>query len=89
MAIFFEVTDFTGEPVNTEPDKCAGWQWFALDELPDQMIPYARQALTHYVKGDRTPNAAGWSRPMTADRPAHDVVCTTVCRPCPERSPRS
>lgn len=52
MAIFFEVTEFVGDPVNTEPDKCAGWQWFALDALPDQMIPYARQALTHYVKGE-------------------------------------
>ncbi len=51
-AIFFEVTRWEGEPVNTEPDKCAGWQWFNLADLPEQMIPYGRQALTLYAKGE-------------------------------------
>lgn len=52
IAIFFEVTTWDGEPVNTEPGKCTGWQWFPLADLPDDMIPYARQALTHYRKGE-------------------------------------
>ena len=51
-AIFFEVTRWKGQPVNTEPDKCAGWEWFPLTALPDPMIPYAAQAITHYVKSE-------------------------------------
>jgi 8-oxo-dGTP diphosphatase len=51
VAIFFEVTNWTGEPTNTEPDKCAGWQWFRLSDLPSPMIGYATQALAHYRKG--------------------------------------
>ncbi|MDT4991995.1 MAG: 8-oxo-dGTP diphosphatase [Actinoplanes sp.] len=59
MAVFFEVTRWTGEPTNTEPDKCAGWQWFPITDLPDQMIPYAAQALNGYRKGE-TYSECGW-----------------------------
>jgi 8-oxo-dGTP diphosphatase len=52
MAIFFEVRRWSGEPTNTEPDKCAGWQWFPLSSLPDPMIDYAAQAITSYSKGE-------------------------------------
>jgi 8-oxo-dGTP diphosphatase len=58
-AIFFEVTDWDGEPVNNEPDKCAGWEWFPVGALPDQMIDYARQALTLYLKGEAY-SERGW-----------------------------
>jgi len=51
IALFFEVTRWSGEIVNTEPDKCTGWHWYPLTALPDQMIPYAAEALHHYVKG--------------------------------------
>lgn len=51
MALFFEVTQWSGEPVITEPDKCAAWEWFPLDALPEQMIPYGRQALEQYAAG--------------------------------------
>lgn len=38
------VTDWkSGEPRNLEPDKCAGWDWYALDELPPNLT-YAGQA---------------------------------------------
>ncbi|MFB8199377.1 NUDIX hydrolase [Kitasatospora purpeofusca] len=50
-ALFFEATEWSGDVSNLEPDKCAGWQWFALDALPEQMIPYAAEALEHYRKG--------------------------------------
>jgi 8-oxo-dGTP diphosphatase len=52
IALFYEVTTWTGEPVNTEPDKCSGWEWFPLTALPDDMIVYAAQALAHYAKGE-------------------------------------
>ncbi len=51
IALFFEVTRWSGEVTNTEPDKCAGWRWFALDALPMAMIPYAAVPLAHYSKG--------------------------------------
>lgn len=28
-----------GEPVNREPDKCEGWEWFPLDAPPELMTP--------------------------------------------------
>jgi 8-oxo-dGTP diphosphatase len=31
---FIGVRDPEGEPANREPDKCEGWSWFALDDLP-------------------------------------------------------
>jgi ADP-ribose pyrophosphatase YjhB (NUDIX family) len=59
IAVFFEVTRWTGEPMNTEPDKCAGWKWFPLGALPEQMIVYAEQALNHYADG-QTYAERGW-----------------------------
>lgn len=34
----FEVTDFEGEPRNLEPNKCAGWEWFPLWNLPEPLF---------------------------------------------------
>lgn len=59
IAVFFEVTDWTGEPANTEPHKCAGWHWHPIEDLPTPMIPYARQALTTYRAG-RLYSELGW-----------------------------
>lgn len=58
-AIFFEVTRWAGEPANNEPDKCAGWRWFPLSGLPEQMIDYAAEALARYAKGDSY-SERGW-----------------------------
>lgn len=52
VALFFDVTRWDGAPVNAEPDKCARWGWFGLDDLPEPMIGYAVEALTHYRKGE-------------------------------------
>lgn len=32
------VTDFTGSVTLREPDKCEGWSWYALDELPEPLF---------------------------------------------------
>ena len=34
----FWVADVTGELENREPDKCAVWEWFALDALPSPLF---------------------------------------------------
>ncbi len=52
IALFFDVARWQGEPVNTEPDKCAGWDWFPLEDLPEDMIPYAAEGLARYRKGE-------------------------------------
>lgn len=62
VALFFEVTRYTGQPVNREPDKCAGWDWFPLDALPDPVVGYAATALAHYAKGE-TYSEHGWTAP--------------------------
>jgi 8-oxo-dGTP diphosphatase len=62
IALFFEVTRWHGEPENREPNKCVSWDWFALTDLPANVIPYAAQALTHYTKGE-VYTERGWDQP--------------------------
>lgn len=52
IALFFEVAQWVGEPINCEPGKCFGLEWFALSDLPTRMIPYAAEALVCYAKGE-------------------------------------
>src|SRR5438046_2629334 len=39
LALIFKITNWSGEPINKEPDKCKEIAWFALNELPDNIIP--------------------------------------------------
>ena len=49
--IFFSVKKWEGEPKNTEPHRCDDVSWFAFDKLPENTIPYIRQALEATQKG--------------------------------------
>lgn len=42
---FFTATSWSGEPRIMEPDKCADLRWFALDALPDPVVPHERAVL--------------------------------------------
>ena len=42
---FFEVTHWEGEIINTEPDKCDDLSWFPMTNLPENVIPYIKQAI--------------------------------------------
>lgn len=44
VCVYFDVVT-TDEPVNTEPEKCAGWYWHRVDRLPDPMMNGARRAI--------------------------------------------
>lgn len=41
----FAAPNATGEPHITEPDKCAGWQWFSWDDLPRPIFHGHRKLL--------------------------------------------
>jgi ADP-ribose pyrophosphatase YjhB (NUDIX family) len=43
---FIQTNKWKGEPRNMEPDKCDDMKWFELDDLPDNTLPYIRQAIT-------------------------------------------
>ncbi|MGW3178769.1 NUDIX hydrolase [Kitasatospora sp. NPDC001119] len=40
LGLFYLATEWQGEPVNREPEKCLDLRWFAEDGLPDDLIPY-------------------------------------------------
>ncbi|MGW2512562.1 NUDIX hydrolase [Streptomyces scopuliridis] len=60
IGFFFEATDWTGEPVNREPAKCLGLQWFSVHELPEDIIEYPREGLLGYLEGSGTLAEHGW-----------------------------
>lgn len=43
--VFFIAEKWDGELTNREPHKCDDLSWFTLDNLPDNIIPYIKQAL--------------------------------------------
>ncbi len=47
LNLFFEVTRWSGAPVNAEPGKCADLHWFSLHKLPSPLVGYAGAALAH------------------------------------------
>jgi len=49
---FAVVRHWVGEVTNHEPQKCDDLSWVALDALPDNTIPYVRQAIENYQAGD-------------------------------------
>ncbi len=48
---FMVASNYEGEIVNTEPEKCDDLSWFALDDLPANIVEYVRVALEHYKNG--------------------------------------
>ena len=48
---FIHIHKWSGEIVNTEPDKCDDLGWVNLDELPENTIPYVRRAISNHING--------------------------------------
>jgi len=56
---FFVARDWHGKPKNLEPEKCDDLQWFEFGKLPENTIPYIRQAIDSYLK-NRIYSEHGW-----------------------------
>ena len=56
---FLRATKWQGEIRNREPHKCDELAWYAIDALPDNVIPYVRQGLEHVACGVSF-SEAGW-----------------------------
>ncbi len=65
--IFFECRRWDGEPRLMERQKAADIRWFALDALPEPVVPHERFILEHVRKGDVPPVVTfGFERPEPA-----------------------
>ena len=45
----FLAQNIKGEPALTEPDKCYGWEWFDLDNLPENTVTGHRKHIEAYL----------------------------------------
>ncbi|MFI6921879.1 NUDIX domain-containing protein [Nonomuraea spiralis] len=61
IGIFFATSRWSGEPVNAEPSKCDKIDWFALDDLPDDIVTYIRTGIDTFHRGDAF-SLDGWQR---------------------------
>lgn len=57
---FLTATSWHGEIVNTEPHKCDELAWYALDALPENVVPYVRKAINNYRQSNWF-ESFGWS----------------------------
>lgn len=39
LNLYYKITKWQGVPFNTEPETCAGMQWFAIENLPENTFP--------------------------------------------------
>ncbi len=59
---FFMTADaYEGEMSNLEPEKCDDLSWHPLDALPENTIPYIRQAIEAVGRGEHY-SEFGWER---------------------------
>jgi len=50
LDFFFICKNWDGEVKNIEPHKCDDLNWFDVNKLPDNIIPYIRDAISNYTK---------------------------------------
>ncbi len=48
---FLTTTKWSGDITNMEPHKCDDLNWFDVDNLPENTIPYVRRAIENYRHG--------------------------------------
>ena len=53
LGLYFRTERWAGAIENREPEKCAGWDWFEVTDLPDRIVPYCAHALGRIHAGER------------------------------------
>jgi 8-oxo-dGTP pyrophosphatase MutT (NUDIX family) len=56
---FLAASEWTGEPYNAEPHKCAGISWHPINDLPENIQPYNAAGIARYLKGEPF-SVLGW-----------------------------
>ena len=51
VSLFFEVKNYSGTPINAEPEKADAANWFDEDALPDAMPPLLKRAFIDIKAG--------------------------------------
>jgi 8-oxo-dGTP pyrophosphatase MutT (NUDIX family) len=59
LALVFKITNWHGQLINKEPDKCAALAWFSYDNLPENIIP-RHMLILDQVKKSITYSESGW-----------------------------
>ena len=49
--VYFEVEKYQGEITIKEPEKCSELVWSALEDLPEDMIDFEKEAIENNIKG--------------------------------------
>ena len=60
---FFTCRSWSGEPRIVEPTKAAALEWFALDQLPDPVVPHELVVLRGLTAGIAPYSTFGFERP--------------------------
>ncbi|MEU5136876.1 NUDIX domain-containing protein [Streptomyces californicus] len=60
IQLFFRARTWSGVPRVREPDRCLEWRWFNPKDLPDNTVPYTRQAIEAILAG-RPYSDMGWT----------------------------
>lgn len=47
LSVIYLTQDFSGEPQITEPDKLSDMGWFSLQDLPQPLSAFAKDAISH------------------------------------------
>lgn len=56
---FFIAKNWTGEIQNLEPNKCDNLNWFDIDNLPNNTIPYIKKAIEN-IQNKKTYDEYNW-----------------------------
>ncbi|MYV69955.1 NUDIX domain-containing protein [Streptomyces sp. SID2131] len=60
IQLFFRPRRWEGTPEVREPDRCLGWEWFSVEDLPEPIVPYTRVAIEG-IRTGRPYSELGWS----------------------------
>lgn len=50
LDFFFVCDNWGGKVKNMEPHKCDDLNWFNINQLPDNIIPYIQDAISNHIK---------------------------------------